>query len=627
MTAGDIYRKTLQAASENPELCVTLPRQNAHLPDVNSAFVSVASLDFGVFGGRLHFIAGLLPGILLALSLSLFSAGCTGKQASGLNITILHTNDAHSAYGGFTENGRLCHEPVCEGGKGGSVRMQQAVRAIRRESPGAILLNAGDVFQGSLYWAAFKEAMPVSVLGMMEYQATIPGNHEFDDGCKPLLNQARSLNPPMLAANLSFDPPLEGADSLAPWLTLERGGRKIGIVGIANPDTPSLSSPCAEAHFAGAAETLRAAIKELRAQGVNIIIALTHIGLENDKRLARAVDGVNIIVGGHSHSLLSNNLPGAEGPYPVVERSPEGKPVIIVTASTAMQYLGRLDVRFDKTGVPVSWQGEPITLDDYTLAALNAPAPDTELVRVMENYSEPVRQMMNSPIGTIMAAGREGKPLEDPNVLQCRQAECLTGNIVADALLTQAFSDARAAIINSGALRNSLPGGTVTTGDVMATLPFQNTPVRADIPGAVLLEALEHGVSAYGEGQGSFLQVSGLRYVFDPGKAPGERIVKAEIYDEKGGWQHVRRDDSYGIVTVDFLSGGGDGYAMLSSLQWQESTMLMNDALRLHLEKNSPLTVKLEGRIRLEHHIPANELVTTGFSIGVCTFPAPRRGA
>ena len=535
---------------------------------------------------------------VLAFSLLVVSAGCTGKRASEFTLTIMHTNDAHSVYGGVTENGRLCYEPLCEGGAGGSVRIQQAVTAVRQEAPGALFLNAGDVFQGSLYWAAHKEDMPVSVLGMMGYQATIPGNHEFDDGCKPLLNQARAMNPPMLAANLSFDPPPQGAESIAPWLTFEREGRKIGIVGIANPDTPNLSSPCAEAHFADAAETLRAAVKELGAQGVNIIVALTHIGLENDRRLARAVDGVDIIVGGHSHSLLSNTMPGAEGPYPVVERSPEDRPVIIVTASTAMQYLGRVDVRFDEAGVPVSWQGEPITLDDSTLAALNAPAPDTGLVRIMENYSEPVRKMMNSPIGIIMAEGRDGKPLEDPNVLLCRQAECLTGNIVTDALQAQAFSGAQAAFLNSGALRNSLPGGTATTGDVLATLPFQNTPVRADMPGSILLQVLEHGVSAYGEGQGSFLQVSGLRYVFNPGKAPGERIVKAEIQGAKGEWQPVRRDDSYSIVTVDFLAGGGDGYDMLSSLQWQESTMLMNDALRIYLEKNSPLIIKLEGRIR-----------------------------
>jgi 5'-nucleotidase len=263
-----------------------------------------------------------------------------------------------------------------------------------------------------------------------------------------------------------------------------------------------------------------------------------------------------------------------------------------------MRYLGRLDVRFDKAGVPISWQGEPITLDDSTLVALNAPAPNNELIRIIEEYSVPVRQMINSPIGIIVVEGREGKPLEESSVRQCRQAECLTGDIVTDALRMEAFGETQAVILNSGALRNSLPGGTVTAGDVLATLPFQNTPVRADMPGSVLLQALEHGVSAYGEGQGSFLQVSGLRYVFDPGKEPGKRIVKAEISDKKGAWLPIREDASYNIVTVDFLSGGGDGYAMLSSLQWQESTMLMNDALRLYLQNNSPLTRKLDGRIR-----------------------------
>jgi 5'-nucleotidase len=183
-------------------------------------------------------------------------------------------------------------------------------------------------------------------------------------------------------------------------------------------------------------------------------------------------------------------------------------------------------------------------------------------------------------------------------VRQCRQGECLTGNIVADALLAQAFSDAEAVILNSGALRYSLPGGTVTAGDVLATLPFQNTPMLADMPGPVLLHVLEHGVRAYGEGQGAFLQTSGLRYSFDPGRAPGTRITRAEIRNRQGAWRPVRRDASYRIATVDYLAAGGDGFAMLRPMQWRESPMLMNDALRLHLQKNSPLTPKLEGRIQ-----------------------------
>jgi 5'-nucleotidase len=218
--------------------------------------------------------------------------------------------------------------------------------------------------------------------------------------------------------------------------------------------------------------------------------------------------------------------------------------------------------------------------------------------------------MMRSPLGTIRAAGKEGRPLEDPNVLQCRQAECLTGDIVADALLEHAFKDAQAVILNGGALRNSLPGGVVTPGNVLATLPFQNTPVAADMPGSVLLQALEHGVSAYGEGRGAFLQTAGLRYVFDPRKAPGKRVVKAEVRDKYGKWQAVRQGVSYRVVTMDFLAGGGDGFAMLCPLKWEEAAILTNDALRLHLQKKSPLTPKLEDRIRIIQVLSEQEITS-----------------
>ncbi len=539
---------------------------------------------------------------VLALALApAFAAGGCGKptaNAAGFSLTVMHTNDMHSAYGGTNASGMFCYAPLCEGGRGGSVRMQQASRAVRQDRPDAIFLDAGDVFQGTLYWASHKETMPAALLDAMEYQAIIPGNHEFDDGCKPFLEEVRALKTPVTAANLFFDPPLEGAALIRPWVVIERSGRKIGIVGIANTQTVTSSSPCPEARFADETETLRVAVNELTAQGVNIIIALTHIGLENDKRLARSVAGVDIIVGGHSHSLLSNTLPKAEGPYPLVERSPEGRPVLIVTAAAAAAYLGRLDVRFDDAGVPLSWQGEPIVLDDASLREMKAPAPDPELSAMIENFSEPVRRILREPLGAISAEGKDGKPLDEPGVLLCRAAECLTGDIVADALLSQVFNGAQAAVVNSGALRNSLPGGRVNVGDILVALPFQNRPVMADMTGSVLLRALEHGVAGYDKKGGAFLQTAGLRYAFDPGKEPGKRIVKAEIRDKSGSWSRVRADTSYKVATVDFLAGGGDGFAMLRPLKWQKAAMLMSDALRLHLQKNSPLTPKLEGRIR-----------------------------
>jgi 5'-nucleotidase len=229
---------------------------------------------------------------------------------------------------------------------------------------------------------------------------------------------------------------------------------------------------------------------------------------------------------------------------------------------------------------------------------MKAPKPDVKIAAIVEKYAVPAREMLQTALGEIVAPGLDGLPLEKPGVLQCRAGDCLTGNIVTDALLSVPFKNAQVVLLNGGALRNSLPGGKVTAGDVLATLPFQNTPVVADIPGSIILLALEHGVSAYGDGSGGFLQTAGLRYAFDTSRAVGKRIVKAEIKDERGNWRPLQKNKSYYTVTVDFLSNGGDGFSMLKPYAWREAEGLMSDSLRVYLEQKSQVSVRPEGRIQ-----------------------------
>ena len=552
--------------------------------------------------GRLQYLA-------LAVVLALVAACSQARPVKAppfpdadFTLSVLHTNDTHSVYGGVTDKGLICYAATCEGGRGGYVRLDQAVRAVRRDSPDAIFLDAGDIFQGTLFWFLHKERMPMSLVDKMGYQAIIPGNHEFDEGWPAWLRLVDTLKTPVLATNVAFDPHSDSpaADKLLPYIILERSGRKIGIVGLLTEETPEQSSPGPGIRFSSAQKALEAAVRELTAQNVNIIIALTHLGLKNDRRLARAVDGVDIIVGGHSHSLLSGHDDRAEGPYPIVEKTPDGTTVLVVTASTACAYLGHLDVGFDKSGVARQWRGGPILLDRATLASLDAPQPDDKLAQVIEGFATPVREMMAAAIGTIRVAGKDGLPLEEPNVTECRKAECLSGNIVADALRTVAFKEAPIALVNGGALRTSLPGGAVTTGHVLGTLPFQNTLLISSMPGAVLLRALEHGVARYGEGNGSFLQVSGLRYAFKASNTPGNRITRAEARDHNGQWRPLDKKALYRVVAMDFLARGGDGFSMFIPLKWEEGDKLANDALRVYLERHSPVEAALEGRIAVQ---------------------------
>ena len=153
------------------------------------------------------------------------------------------------------------------------------------------------------------------------------------------------------------------------------------------------------------------------------------------------------------------------------------------------------------------------------------------------------------------------------------------------------------ALVNSGGLRNSLPVGRVSMGDVLAVLPFNNYVVVSDMPGSTLLAALEHGVSDYGQDKGRFLQVAGLTYVFDPSRPAGQGIVAARVADENGNLRPLDPAAVYRVVTVDYIAKGGDGFDVLKSLAWRDTGLVFSDVLGDYLKNGSPLAPRLEGRI------------------------------
>lgn len=263
---------------------------------------------------------------LLFLALSLVQGGCSpARHASpaegALSLTILHTNDTHSHIAGINKYGNACFDDTdC---RGGLARIATAIRTAKSRSDNIIALDAGDQFQGTLFYSVNKWPMLAELDQHMPYDAMTLGNHEFDEGCLELTRFLAALSFPVLAANLK---PAKGCPMLkgnyAPYTLLTVRGQKVAVVGIANNEVVSLAAACPRTFFEDTAACLQRTVKDLEAQGVKHIIALTHIGLSEDRKLARSVDGVDIIVGGHSHSYLGPD--SEEGPYPIIERSPSG---------------------------------------------------------------------------------------------------------------------------------------------------------------------------------------------------------------------------------------------------------------------------------------------------------------
>ncbi len=493
------------------------------------------------------FSFGLLTASMLALS--------TGAAFADYQLNILHINDFHSRIESINKFDSTCSAEE-EGKKecfGGAARLKTAIDQRRQALSGqnVLLLNAGDNFQGSLFYTTYKGAAEAEVLNAMKFDVMTVGNHEFDDSEDGLATFLDKVQFPVISANVLAGDGSKLGDRIKPSLVLDVGGQKIGIVGAVTNDTEELSSPGPKVLIADDVASITAAVQDLKAQGINKIIALTHVGYPRDLSAIAKIPDVDVVVGGHSHSLLSNTDPKAEGPYPTLVDNPGGYKVPVVQAASYSKYLGDLVVDFDDNGVVKSAKGDPILIDSSF-------TPDPALTARIAELAKPIEDLRKKVIGA-----SEG-PIEGDRTV-CRVKECSMGNLVADAMLDRTKSQGvQIAIQNGGGLRASIDGGEVTQGEVITVLPFQNTLATFQLTGADVVKALENGVSQIDQGAGRFAQVAGLRYSFDVSKPVGSRVSDVQVKD---GDNFVAIDPAktYGVATNNFMRAGGDGYSIFET--------------------------------------------------------------
>jgi 5'-nucleotidase/UDP-sugar diphosphatase len=329
-----------------------------------------------------------------AIFLVFLATPAIAQEDTGFTLTILHTNDTHSHIEQFAGSSSTCNEEQAAEGVcvGGVARRGAMLAALMGTATNPILVDAGDQFQGSLFYTEYRGEEAAEFMAMLGYQAMTIGNHEFDDGPANLARFIDSVGLPVLSANInaSGDPDLTG--KILPYTVLDVGGEQIGVIGLTTITTPFSSSPGDTVAFGEYVALLEPVVAELEAQGINKIVLLSHIGYEDDQALAAAIDGVDIIVGGHSHTLLSNTVEDASGPYPTVVNSPSGAPVLIVQAEAYGKYLGNLEVAFDTDGVAAAWQGEPILLDASV-------AEDPDMLARVAVLAQPLEELRTTVVG------------------------------------------------------------------------------------------------------------------------------------------------------------------------------------------------------------------------------------
>jgi len=492
------------------------------------------------------FRSGLLAASIIVLS--------SGSAFADYELNILHINDLHSRIESINKFDSTCsaEEESKNECFGGVARLKAAIDAERQKLAGknVLLLNAGDNFQGSLFYTTYKGAAEAEFLNLMKFDAMTVGNHEFDDSEDGLATFLDKVQFPVVTANVAAGASSKIGDRIKPYIVLDKGGQKIGIVGAVANDTPELSSPGPNVLIGNDVADITAAVAELKKQGVDKIIALTHVGYPRDLAAIAKIPDVDVVVGGHSHSFLSSTDPKAEGPYPTMVDNPGGYKVPVVQAGSYSKYLGDLKVVFDDAGIVKEASGAPIAIDSTI-------KPDEAVLARIKELSAPIEALKSKIVAE--SAG----PI-DGSREKCRSAECEMGDLVADALLDRTKSQGMTiAITNGGGLRSSIDAGPVSMGEVLSVLPFQNTVATFQLKGSDLLAALENGLSQIEEGAGRFPQVSGMKYSFDRSKPAGSRIVSVEV-KEGDAYGPLDPAKTYGIVSNNYMRAGGDGYAVFA---------------------------------------------------------------
>lgn len=524
-----------------------------------------------------------------SLRRTFFAVACTfvGSLASlnsfAWDLTILHVNDVHSAAAGVNDRGPVYDDTNAVGGLARVTAFVADEKAKAKVQGKAVLaLDTGDFWQGTHFFRTGGMPWAQEAMRRMPWDAVTLGNHEFDLGCETLARYVKALPFPVLASNLEKNPacPLSTAP-LPATVVKDFNGVKVGIIGLANDEGKDISEACPETNFADRATALRRAVAELEKAGVTHIIAVTHVGYEADQALARAVPAIDVIVGGHTHSVLGNH-PHSEGPYPTVIPHGNGSQTLVVQAGRSTRYLGRLSVSFDDAGRIVQFKGD---LEEL-VPSLRCDEPMHEFV---VQSIEAIRADQERFVGVNTSMLPDGLDA-------CREGDCLSGMATADAFLAWGQSrGAVAAILNGGAIRAAMPIGPVTYADLLDIHPFGNHIQLADVSGAVLREALEHGLSEPDVIGPKLLQTAGLRYRLNPAAPMGQRIVSAEIRAKEGTWEPIQPKNVYRIVTISYLLRGGDHFSMLG----QHAKILETGPLEVEI-----LETYLHEKQDLDNHLP-----------------------
>ncbi|EGI62821.1 5'-nucleotidase [Acromyrmex echinatior] len=530
--------------------------------------------------------------LLLVLVLFQVCLGFTGRglfypdRADLFELSIIHLNDFHARFEQTNPYSGACRENHKKDCIGGIARVYTAVNQLMKERPNAIFLNAGDYFQGTLWYNIHRWNVTAVFMNMLPHDAMTIGNHEFDNKIECVVPFLKNVKAPVVVTNIddNEEPTIQGLYKNSTIIV--RNGIKIGVIGVILSTTNFLSNT-EKLKFLNEVETVNDEAKRLKEKGVNIIIVLSHCGLDVDRIMAAKCPLVDVIVGGHSHTFLySGSPPFIDTPqdeYPVIVTQNEtDRTVLIVQAAAYTKYLGNLTVWFDDQGEVVDWDGNPILLDQSI-------EEDPKILKALKPWKKVVDEMALKKVGTTRIL----------LLHNCYNQECNMGNLITDAMVVDDAENkthwtyAAVACMNPGGIRSSLEESDITYGDLMMVLPFENTWDTIELTGESIRKILE---------MRQMLVWSGLKITYKKVNETRSLVdVKIRCQAcEYPVFENLVDNQWYRMIIPNFLMNDGDGFHIFKNKNrnHKTGTVDINHFIK-YVTKMSPLLIGTERRINI----------------------------
>lgn len=484
--------------------------------------------------------AGFLS-IAVAAALSAFIPGVAAKD-----LVLLHSNDTHSLI-----------EPGPDG-MGGVLQRKAIMDSVRKAEKNVITVDAGDVVQGTLYFKFFKGDVEYPLMDMMGYDIRILGNHEFDNGMKELAKYYKNTKGTPLSSNYDFaGTDLEGV--FETYLIKKVDGKKIGFIGLNIDPESIIAKDNIDVNFKDVVKTANELAAWLKNdKKCDLVVAVTHIGYvkENEKttdvELAQESRDIDIIIGGHSHTLID---PANPDKYPSIVRNSEGRPVIICQTGKSGRYLGYVKIDLDNLE-----QQKREGSYDYRLIPVTDRFPQSALDGKIKNFIAPYKVLVDSVnsnvIGTSLydMSNRE-RTGRFPNWIA--DFAQWYGTQITDSLnrIGQGIGDVDFSIMNVGGIRSSMAKGDVTEGQILSTFPFSNHIVLTKLKGKDVIDAMRVAARKGGEAVSDELRV-----VADE----NGNLIRVVLNNEE-----LDPEKDYLMATIDYLAWGNDDLTGLGKGEWQ----------------------------------------------------------